>query len=313
VIASVLICTRNRAVSLRETLKAMAQVQIPSGGSCELIVIDNGSTDATAQVAREWHPRNFATRIMGEPTQGQTYARNAGIREAQGEIVVFTDDDVIPQPDWLVNLLEPYGDPAVSGVQGRAHLQFDAPPPPWLELVHRGFLAQVDHGDRRIFPFLKSLTGVNMSFRRKIVAHIGEYNTLLGPGRSGFWDDTEFSVRMTRAGYLLCYQPTALVHHQISTARLTPASFRKAAFQNGVSGYIAGATGAIDGREHPFRDFSLQSLRQARSELKCMLQRNRPLCSQDELFYRMALGEMWARLQGVERLKQRYGSGMEQE
>src|SRR4051794_7141312 len=115
--ASIIICTRNRRQSLIKVLKTLQSVTMPPA-ECELLVIDNGSVDGTAEEATQNLPANFDSRVLIEPKRGQVYARNHGIREAKGEIIIFTDDDVHPNLDWLVQILSPYQSEEVSAVQG---------------------------------------------------------------------------------------------------------------------------------------------------------------------------------------------------
>src|ERR1700691_4968336 len=97
---SVIICTRNHALSLKQTLAELAAVQVPDGLKVELIVVDNGSVDdprAVACAPRQTWPAKY----IFEPVAGQTAARNTGIAAASGDVIVFTDDDVRPDAVWL--------------------------------------------------------------------------------------------------------------------------------------------------------------------------------------------------------------------
>src|SRR4029450_8136983 len=90
---SIIICTRNRAESLKPTLESIGRASIPQGWNVELLVVDNGSTDHTKSVLNETVMTNVTLRCVYEKTPGLSNARNAGIRETTGEIILFTDDD----------------------------------------------------------------------------------------------------------------------------------------------------------------------------------------------------------------------------
>ena len=111
---SVIVCTHNGSRTLNLALDALA-VQTIGRERMELIVVDDASTDDSGELARSVGARV----VRREQSRGLASARNAGIAAAQGEILVFTDDDVEPEPDWLEELLTPFGDPAVEGVTGR--------------------------------------------------------------------------------------------------------------------------------------------------------------------------------------------------
>jgi len=92
---SVLLCTRNRAPDLKETLVSLGQVQPPEGIEAEVVVIDNGSTDETGEVvANAKIPWATSVRCVIEPKPGVANARNRALAEAKGEIIVFVDDDI---------------------------------------------------------------------------------------------------------------------------------------------------------------------------------------------------------------------------
>src|SRR5258708_38656458 len=104
---SIIICTKNRAQSLRETLAALGSVHVPEEWASELIVVDNGSTDNTNTVVRDAGISNMEVRYLHEPRRGKGYAYNSGIAAATGEILLFTDDDVQPPTNWIEKLCRP--------------------------------------------------------------------------------------------------------------------------------------------------------------------------------------------------------------
>ena len=309
IVATIIICTCNRADSLKETLQALEQqCDLPPARSVELLVVDNASTDATPHVVRSFSSKQYTVNYLYEGKRGKGNAYNAGISSATGEILIFTDDDVRPTGTWLKEHIEAYNNTEVAAVQGRVDLEFDSQPPQWMEEIHRKFLAETVPGTVPIFPYTSHLVGANMSFRKSVAIDIGPFCPLLGPGRSGFWDESEFSERLMRKGYKQIYRPGAAVRHMIPAARVTCAYYKDAAFRQGVSAYIAEALGTFHVDRRPYRDLIYANLRHIKVVLKARLRGERYECTQDDLFYRMHMGVTWAYFQGLDRLTRRYSS-----
>ena len=118
----VVIPTRNRAEMLRVTLEALTG---QSRAADEVIVVDNGSTDNTKQVVERFE-RRLPLHYLYEPTPGAGEARNCGIRHATSEILAFTDDDCIPDREWLRFIeLSFLRDPAIGMVAGKVMPKLD--------------------------------------------------------------------------------------------------------------------------------------------------------------------------------------------
>lgn len=129
---TVAICTWNRSRILRQTLTAMEVVTPPKSASWELLVIDNNSSDDTAAVAREFESK-LPVRYVFEPQSGKANAANTAAREARGELLIWTDDDVFPVPNWIqayADAANQWTDAAVFGGPITPH--FEGTPPPWL-------------------------------------------------------------------------------------------------------------------------------------------------------------------------------------
>src|ERR1041384_8686802 len=102
---TVVVCTYNRCESLPKTLESLMTLTVPEAIPWEILVVDNNSKDATREVVKEFCRRApDRARHLFESQQGLSNARNAGIREARGEILAFTDDDVTVRPHWLPSL-----------------------------------------------------------------------------------------------------------------------------------------------------------------------------------------------------------------
>ena len=102
---SIIVCTYNRCESLRDTMTALKQQRLGPGDAVELLIVDNNSNDETKEVIDDLSKEfSFPVRYIFEPAQGLSFARNRGVKEAKGEFIAFTDDDVIPSENWISNL-----------------------------------------------------------------------------------------------------------------------------------------------------------------------------------------------------------------
>lgn len=234
-LASILICTRNRAEHLRQTLAALAQLDIPAALKPELIVIDNGSEDATAEVIRAAPLPQLTPRYISEPRRGQCHARNAGLAAATGDIILFTDDDVRLPSNWLEGMCAPILQGQAQGVAGgirfAPHLQRE-----WMQPLHRGWLASTADSSAADVH----LIGANMAFAREVLHKVPAFDVELGPGALGFGDDTLFSRQLQQAGYNVVAAHDIEVEHHFEASRLTRQGFLQAAQARGKSGAYVG-------------------------------------------------------------------------
>jgi len=222
---TIILCTYNRCESLAKTLDSIAALRLPESVEWEVLVVDNNSTDRTREVVEEFCCRYTGRfRHLFEPQQGKSYALNAGIREARGDVVAFTDDDVIVEPTWLLNLTIPLATKNWVGVGGRTLPQADFTPPAWLGLrppYVYGPWGIFDLGDSAC-ELTESPFGNNMAFRREVFEKYGYFRTDLGPrpGSEIRSEDTEFVHRILTAGGHLCYEPSAVLYHSVPSNRI---------------------------------------------------------------------------------------------
>jgi len=238
--ASIIICTHNRADLLRQTLPEVCRQQC-AGAQFEVVVIDNASTDRTRQVVEEVRETlQFPIKYYLEPQLGLSSARNAGVEQAAGDILIFTDDDAIPQPGWLENIIKPFADQSVVATGGDVEPVWpEGAPPVWLHPylqdylgIIRFYLAAGTELSYPRFPF-----GVNIAFRKSAVREAGGFSASLG--RSGnsllSGEETELCIRLANAGRKIVYAPGAVVRHIMAQGRISKAWFRKRSDIQGVS------------------------------------------------------------------------------
>ena len=212
---SVIISTRNRASELRQTLMALAKVKIPADWQAELIVVDNASTDETAEVVRSAKVANMEAAYVYEATLGKSNALNTALRYTHGEIILFIDDDVLVSEDWVEQMVTAFRQSRADAVVGKTALP-DGLARAWLGPLHRWWLAAPDdQADERV-----ELIGANMGFRRSVLKRVPGFDPELGPGKLGFGEETLFGKQLVEAGFKLKYTPNAVVVHRPSELRL---------------------------------------------------------------------------------------------
>ena len=207
---SVVICTYNRADSLRETIRCLRHQRYEH---FEVIVINGPSTDHTASVIAEF---DGLIRVEVCPLPNLSASRNIGIRAAAGDVVAFIDDDALPEFDWLQQALPAFTDGSVGGVGG---IVFD----------HSGMAMQYRYSAANrfgeatsnvdcpyddlsvpgsfLFPYLQ---GTNALFRRSALEEIGGFDETY----DYYLDETDVCCRLVDAGYVLRQLHHAPVHHK---------------------------------------------------------------------------------------------------
>jgi glucosyl-dolichyl phosphate glucuronosyltransferase len=229
---SVVICTCNRSANLRAALRSLAASAVPEGISWEAVVIDNNSSDDTRSVVESFgreYPGRF--RYVFEPAQGKSHALNRAIQEAAGEIIAFTDDDVVVDPGWLSNLAAPLRDGRYAGAGGRTFPPEGFTAPRWLPVHEPHALAPLALFDRG--PFAGELSdapyGNNMAWRKDVFRVYEGFRTDLGPRHGSDepqkGEDSEFGQRLIDAGERVWYEPSATLRHAVPPQRLNQRYF----------------------------------------------------------------------------------------
>lgn len=233
--ASIIVCTYNRADSLKDTLQALREQITAPELLWEVLVVDNNSSDHTRQVVEEMRQSWSRLRYTSEKQQGLSHARNHGIGKATGEILLFTDDDVLPEPDWLAVTLAGIDKYQAEACGGYIAPIWESPPPPWLTERFYGFLAvRTDRTDD--YPITQpgqAPFGANMAIKKAVFKQVGMFDT--ARGRKGkvlaSGEDGELFERILSAGLTAVFLGGSRVHHKVESFRLTKQYMRNWRFQ----------------------------------------------------------------------------------
>ena len=204
---SIVVCTRNRAPYLTQTLRFYEQVV--SKPNWELIVVDNGSSDETPEVLDRFaSATRVAIRRLAEPRTGASRARNLGWQHAEGEIIAFTDDDCYPQADYVDALWVNFASNAVGYLGGRVLLFTRDDYPITIQ----------PREERLVFPpgsFISTgvIQGANIAVRKDVLTALGGFDDLLGAGTRFPCEDVDLLSRASFAGIAGVYDPRPVIFH----------------------------------------------------------------------------------------------------
>jgi glycosyltransferase involved in cell wall biosynthesis len=172
---SVIISTYNRCESLKDTLDSLLNQECNGSFDWEVIVVDNNSKDKTREVIDSYMPKfNGRLRYVFEPKQGLSYARNRGIKESEGEIIAFTEDDAIVDKEWLSNIYSTFMNYKCDVLFGKILLKWEGEPPRWLTKRFYGNLGYLDYGNKLFFVDSDryEFFGGNLSIKKTVFQEI---------------------------------------------------------------------------------------------------------------------------------------------
>jgi len=196
---SVVVPAYNAAETLGECLAVLLGQSIPRS-EYEVIVVDDGSTDATQEVVKK-----YGVLLLTQANQGPAAARNLGVSHAQGEILLFTDADCVPSRNWIEAMVAPFVDPIV-GAKGVYRTR-------QKELVAR--FVQLEYEDKydrmRLEPYIDFIDTYSAAYRKTIFQKNSGFDPAF-PQASG--EDIDFSWRLSRKGYKMVFAPNAVVYHR---------------------------------------------------------------------------------------------------
>lgn len=232
---SIIIATKDRAEHLEPTLESISQARNPDHLDVELLVVDNGSTDDTATVARRTRVPFSDQRVVREPRQGLSHARNRALTEVRGDLLLWTDDDVRVPKNWIAGMTRPIrngeADAVAGGVRLAPHLQR-----PWMQPWHRAFLAS---SERIEDEPVDDMVGANMCFGRHVLEEVPRFDPRVGAGALGLSEESTFAHQLREAGFHIAPAFDIVVEHHFDSSRLLRSSFLSSARKLGRSmGYL---------------------------------------------------------------------------
>jgi len=233
---SILIPTHNRAASLQRLLDSLEASAGLEQTPVEIIVVNNHSTDATPQLLKEVSAKNrrFPIIVLEELKHGKSRALNLGLGCASGSLILLLDDDVSVDTFCVAEHVAAYEEGSFDAIQGKVLAGVD----PQGRSADMARLREyniplVDHGDAPCE--VRGFTGTNISLKRKVFEKAGLFDTRLGPGASGFSEDTEYSRRIRENGFKIGYAPKAIIYHELNPERYGNSYNRNVQFRRGIS------------------------------------------------------------------------------
>lgn len=228
--ASIVICTHRPDALLAEVLRSLAtQDKI---ADAEVLIIDNATTPAV----RIDPDMTMNLRIVHEPRVGLAHARNRGIAEARSDLILFVDDDAIPEAGWLQAMLRASVDyPAAASFGGRVQAMHRTPPPSWIDEGRLAYFGAFDLGSSyTLLAYPHFPRGCNMMLRRSALGGM-RFDPLFGKRgrRQSCYEEIDLCWRLERTGYESVYVPEARVQHVIRADRHSARWFNERVFEQG--------------------------------------------------------------------------------
>lgn len=238
---SFITCTYNRDKYIGQTLQSVCDQKYPDN-NYEIIVIDNNSTDNTASICEEFRAeypnKNF--RYFKEMNQGLSFALNRGIKEAQGEYLIFVDDDetIIPQHlERLDNHLRTYPEAVLCGTP--VIPVYEIPEPKWMSrFTQRLIGGYFDQGKEVKILEAKNYPGTGHTIiKKELYERYGNYNTELGRKGTSLIgaEDKDMFNRLKNNNIACYYLPDIPIYHHIPPNKMTDEFFHKLTYSIGKS------------------------------------------------------------------------------
>ena len=220
---TVLIATRNGRRTLAGVLEAYTRVLAPAGGF-KLVVVDNGSTDGTSELAAHFRD-NLPLTWLVETTPGKNAALNGGLAAVEGDLVVLSDDDAFPQRELLVRLRNAADEhQAFSIFAGAVLPRWEVPPEEWLlRWVPPGPVFTLTPPTLQEGPIgPHNVFGPNMAVRTAVFDEGHRFDPAIGPRGASYamGSETEFVRRLVRQGHAAWHVPDAVVEHFIRASQM---------------------------------------------------------------------------------------------
>lgn len=238
---SIVIATYNRATLLLDALKSVIRQSAPAQ-EWECVVVNNNSSDNTSERFAEFageHPE-YNLRIVDEPNQGLSYARNRGIRESVGEYIAIIDDDEHIAEDFVAAYIRLFDDvPEAVAAGGPIVAQYPTGRPRWMSCYTERPIANTMYFGEEVREFPKGRVpgGGNMALRRSAIRRYGVFDTSLGYSGESLigGEECDLFERLQIADAKYYYVPTAVMYHIIPREKLTKEYFARLSYNVGVS------------------------------------------------------------------------------
>ena len=200
----------------------------------ELVVVDNGSTDRTGEILKEYATKApFPTKVLYQAPPGKSRGLNQALQVTRGEIIALIDDDCYVAPDYIDRVHETFADPRIGFAGGRIDLFDPTDYPTTIKTSEQWELIKP-----RTFVLAGALQGANTMYRRQVLEEIGGFDPDLGPGSRFYGEELDVQTRASFAGWYGLYTPDVKVaHHHGRKAKDLPALFR--AYSVGEGAYKA--------------------------------------------------------------------------
>jgi len=234
---SLIICTRNRDDMVDGALSSAINQSLER--ACyEIIVIDQSDNDKTAVIASNYS----GIKYIRTDSRGLSNSRNEGINYSKGNILVFVDDDVEFENDYLLNILEFFNKSELKPdfIGGRTLIKYLAEKPEWLDGVLLGVIAHSDYGDEPLIydnhpkhvPY-----GCNMAIKKESLVKIGGFSNFISSIDQKMTENEDIILanKLRQLGYILAYCPKMLVYHKMPLSRLGFDYFKKRYLSQGSS------------------------------------------------------------------------------
>ncbi|MEM0360069.1 MAG: glycosyltransferase [Candidatus Diapherotrites archaeon] len=217
--ASVIVPVRNGERTIEKCLKAILAQNL--GQSFELIVVDDGSTDKTAEIVKKFKK----ARLFRQEPLGPAAARNAGAIKAKGEIIVFTDADCIPEKNWLSEMLKPFEDPMVAGVQGAYKTQ-------QKEFMARFSQIEIEERYKKMLSSktIDWIGSYSAAYKRSVFLSLNGFDKAF---KKASGEDPDLSYSIQEKDHKIVFNPKAIVfhHHPVSLAEYLKKKFQHACWR----------------------------------------------------------------------------------
>jgi len=224
---SLIICTYNRDKYLPIALNSLKKQNLDKN-KYEVIIVNNNSTDNTDKVCKDFIKQNpdLSIKYVIEKQKGLSAARNRGINEAEGEIIIFIDDDAELTPNYFEEAIKFFSqNPNVDAMGGRIIPKYeDNEEPEWMSVFLWGLVTKSEWGSKiQKYPYSKYPPGCSMAFRKNVFKDIGLFNTEL----HSRCDDKYIFLQLRKEKKKFLYNPNFILYHHINKERLELKSIKR--------------------------------------------------------------------------------------